>query len=142
MLILDVCHALAAQLDPDAEPIVLDIEPLTWHAGHLYVYPISVGEPRFETRGGPGDPVTARQDFVLSAVYVTDNDGEEARQERDPALAAFLDMKRGTYMGVIRRAAPTYGLWEYLFAAVDQTRPRMLDKRSAAVRISGWRIVN
>lgn len=137
-MILDVCDGLAARFEPqlDAEQrVVLDIEPLTWQKDHLYVYPMRVDEEIFET--GP----TRMQRFILNAVYVTDNEGEEAQLERSPELAAFLDGKRGTYMGVVRAATPAQGLWEYLSATFDDTRPRTLDKRSAAVRISGWRIV-
>lgn len=141
-MILDLCSALANLLEPEPEepavravtPIVLDTEPLTWEKEHLYVYPLRVAEETFET--GP----TRLQRFDLSVVYVTDS-GDEARSERDPVLAAALDAKRGAYMAAVRQNYHNQ-VWEHLTALADDARPRGLDKRSAAVRITGWRLVN
>lgn len=133
-MILDVCSALAALLEPDLDRVVLDTEPLVWEKERLYVYPLRVNEETFET--GP----TRLQRFDVNAVYVTDST-DEVRLERDPALAALLDEKRGQYMSVARQNSRST-VWEHLTAMADDASPRGLDKRSAAVRITGWRLVN
>jgi hypothetical protein len=147
-MILDLCLALADLLEPDPEPpnpqtpappnpihkVVLDTEPLIWEKEHLYIYPLRVAEEAFET--GP----SRLQRFDVNVVYITDS-GDEARLERDPALALALDAKRGSYMSAVRTNYHTT-VWEHLTALADNARPRGLDKRSAAVRVSGWRIVN
>jgi hypothetical protein len=136
---LDICRALTTLLEPVTDPDVvvrkaLDVEPLTWDVGTLYVYPTRVAEVPFETDHA------RRQDFELNAVLIVDNEGEEAKLERNEALAELLDDRRGSYLSVLR-ANQTTELWSMLRGVVDTTSPRMLDKRSAAVRISGWRIV-
>lgn len=137
-MILDVCSALALLLEPPVVPdivrVALDLEPLTWEANHLYVYPVRVSEVPFETGH------SRRQEFDLNAVYIADNGGEEAQLERSEALAVLLDMKRGQYMQAVRANQAT-GLWSMLRAVSDSASPRTLDNRSAAVRISGWRII-
>jgi hypothetical protein len=134
-MILDVCGALAPILlsDDRITRVVLDIEPLTWEPERLYVYPMRVDEVPFETSSG------RRQEFDLNAVYVTDNGGEEAQQVRDPALAARLDAIRGQMFAAVRANQTLVG--GMLRALTDDTSPRTLDKRSASVRINGWRIV-
>jgi hypothetical protein len=134
-VIIDLCTALGQLFEPEADVTVvaLDIEPLTWNVEHLYVYPVRVEENVFET--GP----TRKQDFVVNAVYVTES-SDEARQDRDPALAALLDTKRGNYLRAVRENYHN-DVWEHLAGVADDTRPRGLDKRSAAVRVSGWRLV-
>lgn len=137
-MILDVCTALAALCEPDLpddQIIVLDLEPLTWEKDHLYVYPQGpTREEQFET--GP----TRMQRFDLNVVYIKDS-GDEALMERSPELALELDAKRGDYMRVVRENEHNT-VWDNLTALVDNARPRGLDKRSAAVRVNGWRIVN
>ena len=142
-MILDVCSALLPLLEPVPDPpaedliverIALDTEPLIWEPNRLYVYPIRVAEIPFETAA------SRRQEFDLNAVVVVDNEGEEARSERSETLAQWLDNRRGQYLAAVRanQAGPP---WSMLRGLVDTTSPRMLDKRSAAVRISGWRII-
>lgn len=141
-MILDVCGALAtilipAPVPPDPDPITrvaLDIEPMTWNVEHLYVYPTRVIESGFETGA------SRRQDFDLLAVYVTDNEGEEAHMERSTVLGTRLDDIRGAMLAAVRGNQAT-ALWSYISALTDSTSPRTLDKRSASVRITGWRIV-
>lgn len=135
-MILDVARELGELLDDQATLVVLDDEPLIWEMEHLYVYPPRYEEVIFET--GP----TRRQNFTLTCVYVTAS-GDEARLERDPELAASLAAKRDQYMRVVREHYHLPATDSVLLrATVDTTRPRMLDKRSAAVRVDGWRIVN
>lgn len=136
-MILDICAALGAILEPEPSGVAveaLDAEPLTWEAGKLYVYPIRVDEEPFET--GP----SRRQVFDLSCVFVTSNLGEEARQKRSPDLASTLDGKRGAYLEAVRtnQSGPPWGM---LRGRSDTTSPRMLDKRSAAIQVSGWRVI-
>lgn len=137
-MILDVCAALAELMEPDLSDdarIVLDVEPLVWEKDHLYVYPLgATREEQFET--GP----TRMQRFDLNVVYIRDS-GDEARMERSPDLALELDAKRGDYMRVVRENEHNT-VWDNLTAFADNARPRGLDKRSAAVRVNGWRIVN
>lgn len=141
-MILDVCSSLSTLLIPVPVPpdpdtiarIVLDTEPLEWITETLYVYPVAVDEVPFETASG------RRQEFDLMAVYVTDNDGEEAQLTRSPALAIRLDDVRGTMLAAIRdnQSGPP---WGFIRGSTNDTSPRTLDKRSASVRITGWRIV-
>lgn len=140
-MILDVAGAIAELLEPDPLPpargvkkVVLDIEPITWEVETLYVYPTRVEEVPFETGG------SRRQEFDLAAVYVTDNLSEDALRQRDPELAQLLDGKRGAYLAVVR-ANQTTPMWGMLRGRSDTTSPRTLDKRSASVRVSGWRII-
>jgi hypothetical protein len=140
-MILDVAGALAELLEPDPVPpaaaprrVVLDVEPLTWESGSLYVYPEFVDEIPFETGG------SRRQEFELRATLIVSNEGEEALQARKVALAAELDEIRGRYLSTVRNNQTT-ALWGMIRARVDTTSPRMLDKRSASIRVSGWRII-
>lgn len=141
-MIIDVCSALLPLLEPVPTPptpdpfqrVALDTEPLVWKANHLYIYPVRVAEVPFETDRA------RRQEFDLNAVLVVDNEGEEARSERLEALAQWLDLRRGQYLAAVR-TNQTGVAWSMLRGLVDTTSPRMLDKRSAAVRISGWRII-
>jgi hypothetical protein len=142
-MILDVCSALAELLVPDPEPpaepeivrVVLDEEPLVWELGKLYVYPVyPVNEVPFETAG------SRRQEFTVRAVQVVSNESEEAKQTRSEDLAEDLDEIRGAFLQVVR-TNQSNAVWGFIRGGVDSTRPRMLDKRSAAIRVSGWRII-
>jgi hypothetical protein len=136
-MILDVCSSLAGLMVAapiEATPVVLDAEPLVWSVDTLYVYPVRVDEVPFETAA------SRRQEFDLAAVFVRDNNGEEAKLERDPALAIELDNVRGSMMAAVRDNQST-PLWGVIRALTDNTSPRTLDKRSAMVRVTGWRIV-
>lgn len=141
-MILDVCGSLAGLLIPSPvlpEPdpltrVALDVEPLTWEVEHLYVYPQRVEETGFETGS------SRRQDFDIMAVYVTDNVGEEAHLERSTILGERLDTIRGRMMDAVRTNQST-ALWSYIRALTDNAAPRTLDKRSASIRVTGWRIV-
>jgi hypothetical protein len=134
-VIVDVCAALGALLEAaPIEVVPLDAEPLVWDLGKLYVYPVRVDEVPFETS------TARRQEFELNAVRILSNDGEEARQHRSAELAAELDEIRGGYLELVRhnQAGPP---WQMLSGRSDTTSPRMLDKRSAGIRVSGWRII-
>jgi hypothetical protein len=139
-MILDLCQALAPLLMPEPAPpdvltrVVLDGEPLTWRAEHLYVYPTRVEEVPFET------DQARRQEFDLAAVYVTYSNGEEPQLERDEALAQTLDDVRGAMLAAVREHQ-NGAAWGMLRAFSETTSPRTLDNRSASVRITGWRIV-
>jgi len=140
-MIIDVCSALGAILEPAPAPpgvqvptVALDAEPLIWDLGKLYVYPLRVAEEPFETSHA------RRQEFELAAVRIVSNEGEEAQQHRKPELAAELDAIRGVYMAAVRHNQSTT-TWMMIKAFMDTTSPRMLDKRSAGVRVSGWRII-
>jgi hypothetical protein len=137
-VILDLCSSLATLLEPTmtaAARVVLDKEPTVWEADRLYVYPVRVDEVPFET--GP----TRRQDFTVNAVFITDDKGEGAALEPTEALATVLDTKRGDYMRIVRQNYHN-AVWEHLRALSDTPNPLPIDKRSAAVRVSGWRLVN
>jgi hypothetical protein len=100
-LALDVCQEIGALLlQDDVTLVVLDEEPLVWEVEHLYVYPLDVNTYSIETRGGPDDTGTARQDCSLRAVYVT-RSKDEARQKRDPVLASDLDTIRGQFVAIL-----------------------------------------
>jgi hypothetical protein len=134
-VILDVAAALARLLEPteQVEIVVLDVPPLTWKAGHLYLFPL-----RDDTVGIESGP-TVRQDFDIRVVYIVSNEGEEASKDRSPELAKTLDEKRHAYMETIRthQSGP---LWAYLRAAMDAAN-RTLQNRGLALRVSGYRIV-
>lgn len=141
-MIRDIQEALAALLEPgvDVIKVVADRPPSVWDVERLYVYPIRVVESQFET--GP----TRRQDFTIALVYITDDLGEGAALDLDEDLADTLDAKRGAYMAAIRQnywpgAAVPRHPWEHLGpVTADTPDPRPIDKRSAAVRVSGWRL--
>jgi hypothetical protein len=140
-MILDVCSTLAAFLEPDRDPpeaaperVVLDTEPLTWELGKLYVYPVQVDEVPFETA------TSRRQEFDIIAARIVSNEGEEALLRRSPSLAEALDELRGQYLAAVR-THQNHPVWGMIRGRSDGSSPRMLDKRSAAIRISGWRII-
>lgn len=136
-MIFDVQEHLARLLEPDESitKMILDKPPTVFEADHLYVYPARVDEVPFES--GP----TRKQDFILNIVLVVDDMGEMASMEPDEELAQKLDEKRGDYLRIVRVNQVTT-VWDHLRGLVDSADPLPMDKRSAAVRVSGWRIVN
>lgn len=135
-MIRDVQAHLAQLLEP--APAVakklLDKEPRVWDVEHLYVYPVRVDEVPFETAS------SRRQEFTLVAVYITDDQGEGAALVESEGLAEAMDTKRGTYMAAVRQNQAT-ALWNMLRAISDTPNPIPFDKRSAAIRVSGWRVI-
>lgn len=134
-MILDIAAEMASLLEPfdDVTKIVLDREPISWEPETLYVYPLANAYVGIES--GP----TVRQDFELRAVYVTATDGEEARRERDPELAAYLDDKANGYMEKVRHHQQA-GTWMHV-SPIAEDGPRMVSSRSVAIRLPGYRIV-
>lgn len=140
-MIYDIQEALARLLEPDASirKVLLDREPPTYDIDTLYIFPSEpTREIPFET-ATETDPVTRRQEFTLECVLVVDDEGDMAVQEVSEDLARRLDDKRGAYMRAVRvnQVNPT---WDHLRAMTGR-EPLPLDKRSAAVRVTGWRIV-
>lgn len=134
-MIIDLCLALGAILEPQVPTVALDEEPMVWDIGKLYVFPVyPLSEVPFETS------TARRQEFEVKAVRLFSNESEEAKQQRSEELAAALDELRGVWLAAIR-TNQNNPVWGMISGKVDSTAPRMLDKRSAAVRVSGWRIV-
>jgi hypothetical protein len=112
--------------------------PLTSRSNTLYVYPITglLGEPDV------GDPPSLREDFVVEAVYVADNQGEEANRRRSRDVSVELDAKAREYTDLLARNPFRDGThpWEHArVTSVDWDRLRQLDVRGIAVRVTGWR---
>ncbi len=135
-MIGDVCAGVAALLEPDLQADIDEaaVEPYSWVAGKLYVYPTRQRFTPIES--GP----TVRQDFDLLAVYVADGEGEEATRERSAELTSELDRKADSYARAVRTNQWTV-LWDNLVAGLDVRPPTTLATRALAVRVSGYRIV-
>jgi hypothetical protein len=133
---IDVYRAIGRLLEPDdqVEVVALDIEPLKWQPGRLYVWPVRLEEFPYETGSG------VIQDADVRAVLVVPNELEEARQMRSEDLAAFLDAKLETYLAAVRRH-PLTTYWHHARGS-RATSPRTLDNRGVAVNVRIQRFVN
>ncbi len=134
-MILDVATELVELVETDegVARIVLDVEPLEWRPECLYA--IADRDEQYGFESGPA----VRQEFDIRLIYVTSNEGEEARKERDPELSAYLDSKRGAYMEALRLAQQREPYWTFGRPA-SATAPRTLSNRSTALRFTGYRI--
>lgn len=137
----DVLAAVRAMLEPDPGypspvPVTVDTtdaKPLRTAPLTLYVYPERVVEVPVET--GP----TARRDFIVAVVVTGPDAGEEAAQQRDPDVSAFLDARREAYLAAVR--ANRHGTAWHHIAAAEVAGPATLEHRSLALRLTGYVIV-
>jgi hypothetical protein len=132
---LDVVDQIRASIEPDPA-IAKDPtgeRPFEFEPETLYVW--SEGEGR-RIAAGQQD----REEFEILILYVADNEGEEALQQRDPDVTEKLDMRRDAYLAWIRDHEATPA-WDHLSGDADPDYVRGFEGRAVAVRASGYRFV-
>lgn len=132
---LDVVDQIRSSIEPD--PLVAKDptgeRPFEFDPDTLYVW-----TDREERR--PADGLQDVESFEILIVFVADNEGEEALQERDPDVSERLDEKRETYLSWIGDRAAT-PMWDYLAGSADMDFLRSFEGRAVAIRASGYRFV-
>jgi hypothetical protein len=81
-----------------------------------------------------------RENFAVELVYVAENQGEEAQQQRLDAVTQELEDKRDAMIAWIRdrESTPT---WDHVEATADMDFVRTFEGRAVAVRADGYRYV-
>lgn len=121
--------------DDEIEVVILDVQPLTWRADTLYVYPVAESLVPIET----GPP--SRQDFAFVCVLVVDNEGEEAMSTRDQELAIWLSNRAARYRDTLREMFVSEPFWATIRVAMEIS-PRTLQNRGLAMRVTGYRLLS
>lgn len=136
-MIAEILADIRTILEPGAAVAkdLTEAKPFAYAPQTLYVYPERVSEVPIET--GP----TRRQDFTVRVELTGPDLGEEASQQRDQAVSAFLDGRRGAYFAAVR-ANERGARWDHLRAAEDPNGPATLQVRGIGLRLSGYKIVS
>ena len=133
---IDLVENLAELVRGDATLDPAFAQPYTFESMTLYGWI----ESRAHTSIGTGE---VREDFEIVFVYVTDGDGEEAVLQRDPDVSRKLDAWATAAMDELRQRGDfVMGDDGHLTYRLDADFLRQLETRGAALRISGWRILD
>jgi hypothetical protein len=85
---------------------------------------------------GPGQ----QERFSVTLVYVAENEGEEAQQQRSSDVTDELSTKRDDYLAWIRAHEAT-PVWDHVAGDADMDFVRTFEGRAVAVRADGYRFV-
>lgn len=131
---IDVIEALADLVAGDATIDPAYTQPFEFEIDKLYLWE----EDRSHRSIGTGE---VREDFTIVAVYVTDNGGETAVALRSPEVTRKIDAWATAAMNEIREHEG-FGPWSYISASTDADFLRQLYVRGAALRITGYRVLD
>lgn len=131
---IDVLERVAALVKGDATLDEALSQPFVFEPDVLYVWE----ENRAQTSIGTGE---VRENFEVVAVYVSDGDGENAALRRSRDVTVKLDEWANAALDAIRLHA-NLGPWSHAQALTDADFLRQLAVRGAAIRVSGYRILD
>lgn len=138
-MIGQIVVAVRDALEPDPSTVTKyegRRRPWKWEPNHLYVYPLSVRSEQYGTM-----PDCYRLDFTLQAVYVIDNDGEEANQERYAHIDDLLDEKAVAYRdNVLHAQSPVLAGTVLTGTTVNYDFFSDFDESGFALVITGYRL--